>query len=320
MGRQCGRSLWHPSVTGPLLASWPFGVMNELADDVEQCSTKEATLACFDLATGGTLSSRGRRLLTMSKMFHCPFLYILSTSAFQPLFTVTLTLLPSHLQTPLPADIIMATLQLIWDHRSYDMWTWSMENTHQTAHIMKRIKNNVYLAHLGPLGAEPTHAVVVKVAQSPREMHALMTETEFYMNDLVHLQGTVVPRCYGFFKGKVDGNEIACLLLEYCAGFAPRNHKEKVEENRAKMVAACKIHQIGISHGDLVRGRHFVKLGDDVRIIDFSIAVRHRCPGALPILRDSRACHAIEQCRELALMEEMCGFKGENPNPFCNLM
>lgn len=46
----------------------------------------------------------------------------------------------------------------------------------------------------------------------------LEREAKFYENDLRHLQGTVVPEYYGFYKGKADGFELACMILEYCGG------------------------------------------------------------------------------------------------------
>jgi len=116
----------------------------------------------------------------------------------------------------------MATLQLVWNHRrTHNLWSWTMGNTHQTARILKCIKNRVYTAHIGPRGMEATDMIVVKTAIGPDEMLLLSREAEFYANELCHLQGTVVPKYFGFFRGKTNGDDFGCLLLEYCSGRAP---------------------------------------------------------------------------------------------------
>jgi hypothetical protein len=116
----------------------------------------------------------------------------------------------------------MATLQLIWAHRrTYNLWSWSLGKIHQTARIIKCIKNNVYTAHIGPRDMEATETIIVKAALGPDEMILLNREAEFYSNELKHLQGTVVPKCFGLFRGKINGLDFGCLLLEYCSGRTP---------------------------------------------------------------------------------------------------
>lgn len=68
------------------------------------------------------------------------------------------------------------------------------------------------------------------MARGDQEMHSLSREAEFYENELKHLQGTVVPRSLGFFRGKECGIDVGCLLLEYCSGFMAITHHEKEEE------------------------------------------------------------------------------------------
>lgn len=204
----------------------------------------------------------------------------------------------------------MATLQLLWDHRrTYDLWSWNMGNTHQTARIIKCIRNRVYTAHIGPRGMEATEAIIVKAAFGLDEMILLNREAEFYSNELRHLQGTVVPKCFGFFRGKVDGVDLGCLLLEYCSGRAPVWNM--LEFNRCIMLSVCKIHQAGIIHGDLLDGHHFVKMGDGIRVIDFSSAVRHRCRNGIPRLIGGRGNDAEGQCAELVNMEKTFGFRSD---------
>ncbi|GLB35776.1 hypothetical protein LshimejAT787_0300640 [Lyophyllum shimeji] len=176
---------------------------------------------------------------------------------------------------------------------------------------MKHIIKGVHLAHLGPRGAQATEVVIAKIARGTdsTQMRALKNEAEFYAR-LRDLQGRFLPRCYGFFRCKDQGEDIACLLLEYCIGFAPSTEQEIVEYHRAKMIAVCKIHEYGVQHGNLSRAHHFVRTGDGVRVLDFSLAVLHSCVNAYPVNTNPRAPRdLILQCKELVNMEMTCGFR-----------
>lgn len=52
---------------------------------------------------------------------------------------------------------------------------------------------------------------------------ALKREGAFYEKELLGLQGTVVPRFYGFFHGTYEDEEIACMALEWCGGHPNRD-------------------------------------------------------------------------------------------------
>lgn len=113
----------------------------------------------------------------------------------------------------------MSTLQLVWDKtRCYDLWSWESEKIHQTASIIRHMQKNIYLAHIGPVAEEATDTVVIKLARGEKEQETLEREFEFYMHDLYHLQGQVVPRCGGIYRGRVNGMPLGCLVLEYCSG------------------------------------------------------------------------------------------------------
>lgn len=77
------------------------------------------------------------------------------------------------------------------------------------------------------------------------------------------------------------------------------------------MLSVCKIHEAGIIHGDLLDGHHFVKMGDGVRIIDFSSAVRHQCRNGIPRLLGGRGHDVEGQCTELVNMEKTFGFRSD---------
>ncbi len=58
---------------------------------------------------------------------------------------------------------------------------------------------------------------VLKMATDWEAVGRLGIEYECYFYFLAHLQGSAVPRFYGLFRGPtVDGQPIACVVLEYC--------------------------------------------------------------------------------------------------------
>lgn len=113
----------------------------------------------------------------------------------------------------------MSTLQLVWDRsRRYDLWSWESQKLHQTASVIQHLHKTVYLARIGPVAEEPTETVVIKLAYGEEEQENLKREFEFYMYDLYDLQGQVVPRCEGIYRGRVNGLPLGCLVLQYCSG------------------------------------------------------------------------------------------------------
>ena len=65
----------------------------------------------------------------------------------------------------------------------------------------------------------------VKISKTSESLAKLEHEYGFYSQQLLPLQGTVVPICYGFFKGTFGDTEIGCLILEYI-GYSP--HDEEI--------------------------------------------------------------------------------------------
>lgn len=113
----------------------------------------------------------------------------------------------------------MSTLQLVWDEtRRYDLWSWKPEKIHQTAFITRHLHKKVYLARIGPVAEEATEMVVVKLAYGGKEQENLEREFDFYMHELYDLQGQVVPKCRGIYRGRISGIPFGCLILQYCSG------------------------------------------------------------------------------------------------------
>ncbi|KAG5639571.1 hypothetical protein H0H81_012242 [Sphagnurus paluster] len=173
--------------------------------------------------------------------------------------------------------------------------------------MMNHVRNNVYIAHLGPRESQPTHIVIAKMARGPQEMQDLGREAECYSNELLTLQGVTVPHYYGFYRSKKHGADIGCLLLEYCSGFIPSTEQEMIDNNRAKVMAVRKLHEAGLRHGNL-HPRHFVRMEDGMRIVDFSMAVRHKCSISLGVgSNGSQGESTVPQCEELAQINKAFG-------------
>jgi len=85
------------------------------------------------------------------------------------------------------------------------------------------------------------------------------------------------------------------------------------------MIASCKIHQAGLLHGDLMNGRHIIRMGNGVRIIDFSSAVRHTCTNGVPTLLGrsySSDGPGPNFCPELVNLERTYGIMTDAPTFF----
>ncbi|OSD03545.1 hypothetical protein PYCCODRAFT_1466918 [Trametes coccinea BRFM310] len=153
--------------------------------------------------------------------------------------------------------------------------------------------------------------VAVKWVAGNNRITRLRHEAEVYEKLLGPLQGVAVPRYYGFFIGTVETVTVACMILEWCGGLPSENVHEL---NRQRMVAATQVHKAGVFHGTLLDTRHFIPARDGtLRIIDFSVARPHRCPGSLPLSlnhadSDSRPDGS---CGELDVMESRFGVDAE---------
>jgi len=191
----------------------------------------------------------------------------------------------------------MSTLQLVWDRsRCYDLWSWESEKKHHTASVIQQLHKNVYLARIGPVAGEPTETVVIKIACGVKEQENLEREFDFYMHDLYDLQGQVVPRCEGIYRGRVDGLPFGCLVLQYCSGPPILDGQEFLHQ---VFIATCKLHEAGVVHGNLLGCRNIIQMGVSPRIIDFSTATRHHCQNGIPTNPYPVLAKGMRSCQEL---------------------
>lgn len=68
--------------------------------------------------------------------------------------------------------------------------------------------------------------VFVKWALDRHRVNALRHEVSFYTNELVHLQGKIVPRLIGYYESSNKNEHFALSIFEHCFGGLPFDSAE----------------------------------------------------------------------------------------------
>ncbi|TFK79079.1 hypothetical protein K466DRAFT_606417 [Polyporus arcularius HHB13444] len=115
------------------------------------------------------------------------------------------------------------------------------------------------------------------------------------------IRGTFVPRLYGLYIGRVDGELAHVLLEEYC-GLSPDGVCfQSAEVRKDMLVAAYKLHAAGVTHNDIVYLSRTIALGSPpapvARFVGFDKAQAHAARG---------------RCRELRILWSCLGFDGRS--------
>nr|GAT52013.1 predicted protein [Mycena chlorophos] len=224
----------------------------------------------------------------------------------------------------------MSTLHLIWPEEKidYKLWSWTLPTTtHYVAHITRRMPGKhasqaLLTARLGahnnnnnpteiymPIprhnGDERCPPAVVKMALDEEEIANLEHESAMY-EVLGREQGRSVPRVFGHFRGRVDGREIACLLMEYCV---PPFLGHRDDIGKFIMGSAYAIHARGVVHGNLQNDHHhIVPHPCGMMLLDLSTAQPHRClHGRQLEVADRNGRYVVGVCPELAALERKYG-------------
>ncbi|KAA1469175.1 hypothetical protein DENSPDRAFT_815960 [Dentipellis sp. KUC8613] len=127
------------------------------------------------------------------------------------------------------------------------------------------------------------HNAIYKVAYGLEAIKVLYAEGSFYMNQLKPLQGDAVPRCFGFLAGDdfVSRKSVACLVLEDCGKPVDGVFRNQTHEMKQKIMnAVVKLHDAGITHGNLEEDNVLEDEHGRISIIDFDIEwakVGHQC-------------------------------------------
>lgn len=123
----------------------------------------------------------------------------------------------------------MSTLEIDHGKRRFRLWDWSATSVvHQYIRVTKSLGGGVYRGLIGPLGSQPYSSVAVKIAETDEDIDALKHEAQLYETSLAPLQGTVVPRYYGYFSGRFQEDKIAVILLQLCTGPPALDHDTHV--------------------------------------------------------------------------------------------
>ncbi|KAF8176313.1 hypothetical protein BJ912DRAFT_1063980 [Pholiota molesta] len=161
--------------------------------------------------------------------------------------------------------------------------------------------------------------VVLKYSRNLQALASLEREYSFYAQQLASLQGSVIPKCFGLFKGTSCNLTLGCLVLEHCQETQLRikvltDFEDDEDEYIRRFISGiCKIHKLGVFLNH--KGKHQVlRQNREPRIIDFAQATTHVCPGALPALNSmpakirSQNIKGEPACRELVAIEEEFAF------------
>ena len=73
------------------------------------------------------------------------------------------------------------------------------------------------------------------------------------------------------------------------------------------MLMACRIHSVGIKHGQLLNDDHIIAHRGSVRIVDFALAKRHKCANAHPTVAQGAERNDKDECAELSSLEVTYG-------------
>ncbi|KAF4573287.1 hypothetical protein EYR36_007798 [Pleurotus pulmonarius] len=206
----------------------------------------------------------------------------------------------------------MSSLTLIWTNESapagannlvLQPWITQPANTPNPSlvcRINKRIRSRLFVGSIdgvpGPLA--------IKFARVGYEVETLQKEIRFYDTSLKKLQGVVVPKVFGGYRGRVDGEDVAVFIMEYCQTVEEPDAREF---NRKVMLAACQLHAAGVMHRNLLASHHIISTVKGLRFVDFSDGIMHMCPGANPQVQSTGRGHQPSGCFELDVLEQTYG-------------
>ncbi|PIL31548.1 hypothetical protein GSI_06250 [Ganoderma sinense ZZ0214-1] len=164
--------------------------------------------------------------------------------------------------------------------------------------------------HEGGERIQALREVALRWVVGEAQLDGIANEVRLYEQELVPLQGTVVPKFFGFFKGFVGKNKVGCIVTEWCRGV---QIGEEHELNRQRMLSAIELHKAGIYHGRLLDKTHWVSAGDGtLRIVGFSSAHIHDCEGMTVLSKDTGGDPRPDAvCKELAVLESRFGVDAE---------
>ncbi|OBZ74796.1 hypothetical protein A0H81_05244 [Grifola frondosa] len=144
--------------------------------------------------------------------------------------------------------------------------------------------SKIYRGELTCEGEEPRD-VVCKLVYGKRRMKRVRREACFYANELQKLQGRMIPRFHGLFRGEMQDGDTVCLVLDYIGKPLTRCLFTMNFQFRFSVIQALvTIHSLGVKHGDFSENSIVVDENYRPYIIDFEWAEQHVCQKSMPIV------------------------------------
>lgn len=149
--------------------------------------------------------------------------------------------------------------------------------------------------------------VALKFALRDDFIDDLEKEASAYIGALEPLQGTVVPRFYGFYTGMdEDGQSIACVMLEHSGECLRRHFAELGLDTRLLILERLRaFHRRGLHHGDFAERNVLQDDSGDIRLIDFDQTDVHDCGGDFFMRPGQRVPRYEDVCCEW--LKDICG-------------
>ncbi|KAF8075349.1 hypothetical protein FPV67DRAFT_1728604 [Lyophyllum atratum] len=154
----------------------------------------------------------------------------------------------------------------------------SQASLHATAGVLLHHNDDstVYAASL----EHHQSPVVLKLALGLQALEDLTQEANHYAK-LTAVQGTIIPRFYGFYEGRCASHSrrrVGCLVLEYCGEPVVGKFKDLPLNERVKILnVLARLHTHGMDHGDFAE-RNVVTQNGEYRLIDFTyLDKKHEC-------------------------------------------
>ncbi|EIM91931.1 uncharacterized protein STEHIDRAFT_164342 [Stereum hirsutum FP-91666 SS1] len=196
---------------------------------------------------------------------------------------------PEVLEIPSSADPTKRIRIVEYDHYPCDSLHLEQSKLIHTANHV-----DIYRAVARDPPSDCDGDVVYKVAYGPAVVR-LRHEAQIYRK-LVSVQGARVPICYGYF----EGDDIACLVLQYCGEPRPEAFDDLPPEAKKSVIAAFwAVHKLGVDHGDPAP-RNIVYKHNRGYLIDFEHASdTHTCTAERPPLNSIAQSLSEFPCEEL---------------------
>ncbi|KAL1748958.1 hypothetical protein HDZ31DRAFT_59845 [Schizophyllum fasciatum] len=173
----------------------------------------------------------------------------------------------------------MSVLEICWEHYTQKMWSLSTSTAaeHLAATFIRPLAScepgkrpRVCVAEFGLARAHVRETVVLKFAWNERERKRLDHEFALYSQELLPLQGRVVPTIFGYFNGHESGQHCSVLVMEYCSGGPARCINFRRPDIQAILAQIQNSH---VNVYELLDEAHYVLTGEgEIRVIGFAKA------------------------------------------------